>query len=76
MTINVDSDLEAALNEHARRQGVTPETLAVNVLRQKFIASAGLGEAQDEWEQLVLGLATHCGHSLPADALSSEGLYE
>jgi predicted DNA-binding antitoxin AbrB/MazE fold protein len=32
--------------------------------------------SNDEWEQLVHGLAMDCGTSLPDSAVSSEGLYE
>ena len=31
---------------------------------------------QDEWERILLGLATDCGVSLSHSALSSEGMYE
>jgi hypothetical protein len=32
MVITLDPELEAALNEWARRQGVSPEVLALNTL--------------------------------------------
>jgi hypothetical protein len=76
MTIDLSPDLEAVLNEHARRQGVSPETLALNALREKFGVPAVTVEAGDEWERLVLTTGTDCGVSLPHAALSSEGLYE
>lgn len=76
MTIDLSPDLEAVLKEHARQRGVSPETLALNALREKFGVPAVSLEAQDEWERLVLATATDCGVSLPHAALSSEGLYE
>ena len=76
MTVTLSPDLEAALNERARRMGVSPEALAVNILREKLTPSARPDQARDEWERLVLGLATDCGVSLSNEALSSEGLYE
>jgi predicted transcriptional regulator len=75
MVITLDPELEAALNELARRQGVAPETLALNALRERFLAAAAL-QPRDEWERGLLAVARDCGVSLPDSALSSEGLYE
>jgi hypothetical protein len=75
MTLTLEVDLEAALNEQARRQGVAPEVLAVNALRERFLAAAAL-QPRDEWERGLLEAARDCGVSLPDSALSSEGLYE
>jgi hypothetical protein len=74
MVITLTPDLEAALNEQARRQGIPPEVLAVNALRERFLA-AGL-QARDEWERGLLRAARDCGMSLPDSALSSEALYD
>lgn len=76
MTITLGPELEAALKDLARRQGVAPETLAVNALREKLGALATPIEARDEWERLILQAGTDCGVSLSNAALSSEGLYE
>jgi len=75
MVITLGPDLEAAVNEVARRQGVAPEVLAVNVLRERFLAAAVL-QPRDEWERGLLAAARDCGVSLPNSALSSEGLYD
>jgi hypothetical protein len=75
MTLTLEVDLEAALNEQARRQGVAPEVLAVNALRSRFLDAAAL-QPRDEWERGLLEAARDCGVSLPDSALSSEGLYE
>jgi hypothetical protein len=75
MVITLDSQLEAALNELARQQGIAPEVLALNALRERFL-SAAPPQPQDEWERRVLGVAKDCGVSLPDSAVSSEGLYE
>lgn len=75
MTILLSPELEVALREHARRQGISPETLVLNTLKEKFGLYA-LPQAQNEWERLILGTGTDCGVSLPHSALSSEGLYE
>lgn len=74
--IKLSPELEAALQESARRQGVAPEALADRVLRDQFLTPGASFASRDEWERTVLGLATNCGVSLPHSALSSEGLYE
>jgi len=75
MVIRLDPELEVALNEVARRQGVAPEALVLNALRERFLSTAAL-EPRDEWEQGLLAAARDCGVSLPDSALSSEGLYD
>jgi hypothetical protein len=76
MVITLGPDLEAALNDLARRQGVTPEALALNALREKFIMPAPPIDPRDEWERRLLEVATDCGASLSNEAVSSEGLYD
>jgi hypothetical protein len=75
MVITLPSELEAALNAAASRQGVPPEVVALNVLRERLLKSTQL-EPRDEWEKGLLEAARDCGVSLPNSALSSEGLYE
>jgi hypothetical protein len=75
MVVTVGPELESALKEQARRQGVTPEALVLNILRERFLAAAPL-EARDEWERGLLASARHWGISLPDSALSGEGLYD
>ena len=75
MVLTIGPELEAALNEVARRQGVAPEMLAVNALQQRFLASAAL-QPRDEWERGLLAAARDCGVSLSDSALRSEGLYD
>jgi hypothetical protein len=76
MVITIDPELEAALNERARRQGVAPDVLALNALRERFLRTASPVEPQDEWERRLLGLAKDCGVSLADSALRREALYE
>lgn len=76
MTVNLDPDLEAALEKHARQQQMTVEDLARKTLRERFLGSAALVPARDEWERDLRSLAKNCGVSLPDSAVSSEGLYE
>jgi hypothetical protein len=75
MVITLGPELEAALNEQARRQGVAPEVVALNALRERFLAAAPL-QPQDEWERRLLGLAKDCGVSLPDWAVRREAMYE
>ena len=76
MVITLGPDLEAALTDVARTQGVAPETLALDALRERFLAGAGWLQPRDEWERGLLNAARDCGVSLPDSALSSEGLYD
>jgi hypothetical protein len=75
MVITLSPDLEAALSELAKRRGVAPEMLALQVLRERLLAAAAL-KPRDEWERGLLEAARDCGVSLPDSALSSEGLYD
>jgi hypothetical protein len=76
MVLTLEADLEAALNDSARKQGVAPEALALNALRERFLSLAPPIQPQDEWERRLLGLAKDCGMSLSDAALSREELYE
>jgi hypothetical protein len=76
MVITLGPELEAALNEAARRQRVAPEALALDVLRERFLATAKLLEPRDEWERGLLEAARQWDVSLPDAAVSSEGLYD
>lgn len=75
MVISVGPELEGALKEQARRQGIGPEVLALNVLRERFLVDAQL-QPRDEWERGLLEAARDWCVSLPDSALSSEGLYD
>lgn len=76
MVITLGPELEAASNKAARPQGVAPEALALNVLREHFLATAAPLEPRDEWERGLLEAARPWGVSLPDAALSSDGLYD
>ena len=76
MVINLTPQLEAALNEQARRRGVAPENLALDALRDRFLPNAPAIEPRDDWERKLFGAAIDCGTSVPDSALSSDGLYE
>jgi hypothetical protein len=64
MVITLGPELEAALNEEAKRRGVTPEVLALSALRERFLDTAALLQPRDEWERGLLEAARDCGVSL------------
>jgi hypothetical protein len=76
MIITLGPDLEATLTRLARQQGVAPEVLALDALREKFLAPTSPVQPQDEWERHLLSLAKDCGVSLSDANLSREEMYE
>ena len=76
MVVTVGPELEAALMDLARKQGVAPEALALQALRERFLAPALLTPPRDDWERRLRSAATDCGVSLSDEAVSSEGLYD
>lgn len=61
MTIQLTPEIESALAEAARRQGTTPELLALDCLRARFV-SAELGQSgNSEKGTLADFLAGHIG---------------
>ena len=74
MVVTLDPKLAAALKEQANRQGIGPEDLALNLLRESLLAVTTL-EPRDEWERGLLEAARPWGVSLPNAAVNSEGLY-
>ncbi len=76
MVITLGPDLETALTDVAHKHGIAPEVLALDALRERFIADAQRLQPRDDWERGLLDAARDCGVSLPDSALSSEGLYD
>ena len=76
MVITLDPELEAALSEASRNQGVVPEVVALTALRVRFLGRGAALQPCDEWERGLLAAARECGVSLPDSALSSDGLYD
>jgi len=74
MVLTLDPELEAALAEAARKQGASPEDLALEALRKRFLAATL--QPRDEWERGLLAAARDCGVSLPDSTLSREELYD
>jgi plasmid stability protein len=75
MVLALPPQLESALTIQARRRGVSPEVLALDVLRKQLLPVAPPAPS-DEWERRLFGMAVDCGVSVPDEALSSDGLYE
>lgn len=75
MVITPDPELEAALTAAAQKQGVAPDALALQALRQKFLPRPLPFEPQDEWERRLLAIGQDCGVALPDSAFLGEELY-
>lgn len=75
MVLSLDPKLESALVEQANRQGIPPEQLAIEVLRERLL-TRHLPEPKDEWERDLLAAARPWGVSLPDSALTSEEMYD
>jgi hypothetical protein len=75
MVVTLPPQLESALTAEARRRGIAPEALALEVLRRQLLPAAPPVPA-DEWERRLFGAAVDCGVSVSDEALSSDGLYE
>jgi hypothetical protein len=76
MNIALSPDLETALNKLAQRQGVSPEALVLEALRERFLGPRVLPVPQDEWERRLLAGVKNYGVSLPNSVLSRDELYD
>jgi len=72
MVLNLDPPLEAALAEQAKRQGVEPEALAVEILKAKVLPR----HLSEERERLIRSFGVPCGVSPPDSAFLAENLYD
>lgn len=75
MVLTLPPQLESVLAEQARRHGISPEALALELLRRQLLAVSP-PTPRDEWEEKLFNAAVDCGVSVPDAVLSSEGLYE
>lgn len=76
MTLTLDPYLESTLKERAQQEGISPETLVVKALWEKFVARNPPIVPQDDWERDLLKIGRNAGTALSNEALSSEGLYD
>jgi hypothetical protein len=76
MVLNLSPELEAALNEAAKRYGLAPDGLVLSILHERLLGAPPLLEPRDDWERRLRAAAINCGVSLSNEALSSEGLYD
>jgi hypothetical protein len=76
LVITVGTHLEAALNDLARKQGVAPEVLELQALRERFLSPALRTQPRDDWERRLRSAATDRGVSLSNAPVGSEGLYD
>jgi hypothetical protein len=73
MVVVLEGKLESLLKDAAKREGLTPQDLAVRVLNERLIASRL--EPQDEWERGLFAAAKPWRVSLTDEQISSDGLY-
>jgi hypothetical protein len=76
MVITLPKQLAVAVDEQAKRRGVSPENLAIEAIRDRYLPKVPPVVPQDEWERRLFSAAIDCGVSVPDEALSSEGLYD
>jgi hypothetical protein len=78
--IELSPEVESALQDAARRKGVTPEALVISMLEEQLALPQPEDEAalrpRDEWEALVFQVGKDCDVSLSDRQLSSDGLYD
>lgn len=61
MVITLSPELEIALNEAGRKQGMAPEAIAIDALRERFLGPVSTLQPQDEWEKGLLEAARPWG---------------
>ena len=76
LTITLPPELEKVLNQRARKNGSTPEQVALDTLLKNLLPSTSTPKEQEAWVARLQRLASPAGVSLSEDALSREALYE
>lgn len=75
MMITLTHEMEAALQEQARKRGMTPEAVVIDALRDQLYPEDRY-LPRDDWERRLRSIGKDHGVSLPPEALTSEGIYE
>ena len=65
MVITLPPQLEAVLSDQARKRGVAPDVLALDVLRERFFPQPNDFEPRDEWERRLFGAASIAASRFP-----------
>ncbi len=76
MTIQINSDLAAALQVRATQEGIPPEEVAVKVLSDQLLPRKLPFEPRDEWERRLLEMGGNYGAGLTNEQLSREQMYD
>jgi hypothetical protein len=76
MNIAVPPEIELALQASAQVRGLTPEATVIELLRERLFPTRAPLVPQDDWERRILAMGRDCGVSLPAEALTSDGIYD
>jgi hypothetical protein len=58
MIITLGPDLAAILSDWARKQGISPEELAIKALRERFLVPGPRVQPRDEWGRGLLAAAS------------------
>lgn len=76
MMIEINAELEVALQESAKKKGMSAEALARQILGEKLKKNRKPFEPQADWEKLLMSAASDCGVSPPNSAFTRDELYD
>ena len=72
MTLTLDPKLEAGLVENAKKRGIEPEALAIEILEAKILPKV----LSPERERLIRSFGIDGGVSVPDSAFLAENMYD
>ena len=75
MYVSLSPEIETAVEERARKHGISPEEFVQETLRQHLGLEASLKEEED-WETLLERVGTPAGVSLTDEMTGSDALYD
>lgn len=80
MVIQIKPPLENRIKDEAARQGIPAETLAFNIMNERFSIvptySTQTSSSHDDWLRLLRSATSDCGTSLSDEAVSRENMYD
>ena len=80
MVIQIKPPLENQIKDEAVRQGIPAETLAFNIMKERFsivpTSSTQTSNSHDDWLRLLRSATSDCGTSLSYEAVSRENMYD
>ena len=75
VVVTLPPQLAFVLVEQAKKKGIDPESMALELLRRQLLPT-GLPAPIDDWERRLFDAAIDGGVSVSNSVLSSEELYE